>query len=201
VSKTRALIASGIVVVVALATAGVAAGVFRHAGTVSAAPAIGAKAGKRMTVARFDSVQGAGDRVVVVERTPDGYLCLWDSPDTAAEEGTGGCNPVDDPLGGRKLFASITYDGGPSIATVHDARLSGLAAVDVDQVVVAMSDGSTRRVNLARPSTRAVAGADYRSFAYRVHEHDLRRGVTPVAVVALGASGVEIDRQATGVGG
>jgi hypothetical protein len=201
VSKTRVLIASGLATAVALAAAGVAAGVFRQPGTVSAAPAIGAKASKRMTVATFDAAQGADDRMVVIERTPDGYLCLWDSPDAAAEHGLGGCNPASDPLGGRKLFASLTYDGGPSVASVHDARLSGLASSDVDQVHVAMSDGSTRRVHLAKPSTRTVAGADYRSFAYRIHERDLRRGVTPVAVVAADAAGAELDRQSTGIGG
>jgi hypothetical protein len=201
VTKTRALIASGLAVVAALGVTGVAAGVFRHAGTVSAAPAVGSKAGTRMTVAAFDKVQGTQDRVVVIERTPDGYLCLWDSPDAAAAQGLGGCNPADDPLGGRKLFASLTYDGGPGVASVHDARISGLAAEDVEQVLVAMNDGSTRRVHLAKPSTRAVAGADYNSFAYRVHENDLRRGVTPVAVLATDATGVELDRQPTGIGG
>jgi hypothetical protein len=201
VTKTRALLASGLAVVAALAVTGVAAGVFRHPGTESAAPAIGTKASKRMTVATFDPVQGAADRMVVIERTPDGYLCLWDSPDAAADNGLGGCNPADDPLGGRKLFASLTYDGGPSIASVHDARISGLAAEDVEQVLVTMNDGSTRRVHLAKPSTRAVAGGDYRSFAYRVHENDLRRGVTPVAVVAIDAGGAEVDRQTTGIGG
>ena len=200
-TKTRALLASGLAVVAALVVTGVAVGVFRHPGTVSAAPATGSQAGKRMTVATFDRVQGEADRQVVIERTPDGYLCLWDSPDATAVHGLGGCNAADDPLGGRKLFASITYDGGPGIASVHDARISGLAAEDVEQVVVAMSDGSTRRMHVTKPSTRDVAGADYRSFAYRVHDNDLRRGVTPVAVVAMDAAGAEVDRQTTGIGG
>jgi hypothetical protein len=200
VSKTRALIVSALACAAALAAAGVASGVFRHDGTVSAAPAVGSKAGKRMTVARFDPAAGAADRVVVLERTPDGYLCLWDAPDATGEHGLGGCNPADDPLGGHRLFASLTYDGGPNAATVRDARLSGLASVDVAQVVVAMSDGTRRSVHMAAPATRAVAGADYRSFAYRIREADLRRSVTPVAVVALDGAGAELDRQPTGIG-
>jgi hypothetical protein len=200
VVKTRALIVAALACGAALAAAGVASGVFRNDGTVSAAPAVGSKSGRRMTVARFDPASGAADRVVVLERTPDGYLCVWDAPDPTGAHGVGGCNPADDPLGGRKLFTSLTYDGGPGAATVHDARLSGLAAAGVQQVVVAMSDGTTRGVHLAATDTRPVAGADYRSFAYRIRETDLRRGVTPVAVVALDSAGAEIDRQATGVG-
>jgi hypothetical protein len=200
VSTTRVLIASGLTALAALAVAGVAAGVFRQPGTISAAPSIHSKAGKRLTVAHFETEPGAADRAVVLERTPDGYLCVWDSPDADATHGVGGCNTADDPLAGRKLFASLTYDGGPSVAGVHDARISGLASADVDQVVVMMNDGSARGMRLARPSTRAVAGADYQAFAYRVHDRDLRRGVTPVAVVALDADGAELDRQATGIG-
>jgi hypothetical protein len=198
--KTRLLLAGALAGVAALAAAGLAAGVLRHDGTVSAAPAAGSADGKRMTVARFDPAPGSPDRVVVLERTPDGYLCLWDAPDATGARGVGGCNPAGDPLGGHRLLTSLTYDGGPGVATVHDARLSGLAAADVDHVAVAMSDGSARQVHLARPSTGALAGADLRPFAYRIRESDLRRGVTPVAVVAFDGAGAELDRQATGVG-
>jgi hypothetical protein len=197
-TNKRLLIVLGVACAVVLAAAGVAAGFLRSA--PSKAPDIGSKSGSRVTVARFAAGEGGPDRQVVVERTPDGYVCLWDSPDASALHGVGGCNDAADPLGGRKLFVSLTYDGGPDLGTVRDPRLSGLTAADVDHVVIEMSDGSSRIVRLSRASTRAVAGGDYAAFAYRVRESDLRRGVTPVAVLAVDAAEKEIDRQTTGIG-
>jgi hypothetical protein len=183
-----------------LVVAGVAGAFFRGGTPPSRPPDSGSPSGRRVTVAHFASAEGRPDRQVVVERTPDGYVCLWDSPDENTQHALGGCNDAGDPLGGHKLFASMTYDGGPDLATVRDPRLSGLTAADVDHVVLAMSDGSTRLVRLSRTSTRAVAGADYGSFAYRIHEADVRKGVTPVAVLAVDAAGHELDRQTTGIG-
>jgi hypothetical protein len=45
-----------------------------------------------------------------------------------------------------------------------------------------------------------VAGKDYRVFAYRIRQADLRRGVTPVEIVVRAADGEVIDRQTTGIG-
>lgn len=186
--------------VLGLALGGIANGVFRNADSPSAFPDVHSPASRLATVARFPSEPGSPERQVVLQRTPDGYLCLWDSPDATARLGVGGCNPASDPLAGHELFVSLAYDGGPAVDTVRDARLSGLLAAHVDRVQVLMSDGSTRRVALSSAPTRSVADTDYRSFAYRIRQSDLRRGVTPVAVLALDATGAEIDRQTTGVG-
>jgi hypothetical protein len=187
-------------VVGGLAAAGVATAVFRAAGTPSAAPDLSSSTGDRMVVARFAHVAGSGDHVVVLQRTRDGYVCVWDAPDDSADKGGGGCNPAADPLGGRKLFVNLTYDGGPDASTVHDARLSGLVSSEVSAVDVVMTDGSTRRVAITHTNTRALAGADYGAFAYRVRQPEVRAGVTPVAVLARDSSGAVIDRQTTGIG-
>jgi len=194
------LLVGGGAVVIGLVSGGVASGVFGGAGSPSSIADIHSPASVRATVARFAPEAGEPDRLVVLQRTPDGYLCLWDSPDATADHGVGGCNPASDPLGGRKLFVSLAYDGGPSVQTVSDARLSGLLARDVARVVVEMSDGSTRRVLVAAAPATKVTSEAYRVFAYRVRRSDLNRGVGPVAVVAQAADGTELDRQTTGIG-
>jgi hypothetical protein len=196
----RHFIVAVVAVGLGLALGGIANGVFRAAGTPSATPDVRSHASDLLPVAQFPSETGRPDRQVVLQRTPDGYLCVWDSPDGTAEHGVGGCNSAADPLGGRKLFVSLAYDGGPAIATVHDARLSGIAAPDVTVAKLVMSDGSTRTIALSRASTRALAGEDYRSFAYRVRQSDILKGITPVAVLVLDADGSVIDRQVTGIG-
>jgi hypothetical protein len=200
VRKSRIFIVTGLAVALGLAFGGMASGVFRTAGTPSATPDIRSRAGELVPVATFPSETGSPDRQVVLQPTADGYLCIWDSPDGTAEHGVGGCNPASNPLGGRKLFVSLTYDGGPALSTVRDARLSGIAAPEVASARLVMTDGTTRTILLARPSTRAVAGTDYRSFAYRVRQADLVRGVSPAALLAYDGTGSVIDRQATGIG-
>ncbi len=198
--KNRYVIVAAVAVGLGLALGSGASGVFRAAGTPSATPDIRSQQSTVLPVAQFPSETGRPDRQVVLQRTPDGYLCVWDSPDGTAEHGIGGCNSADDPLGGGKLFVSLAYDGGPALATVHDARLSGIAAPDVAVAKLVMSDGSTRAIAVSRPSTRAFAGKDYRSFAYRVRQSDILKSITPVAVLALDAAGRVIDRQMTGIG-
>jgi hypothetical protein len=196
----RTIVVAGAVCVAGLAVAGIASGLHRAAGTPSAAPDIRGNAGSLAQVAQFASEDGRAARQVVLQRTPDGYLCVWDSPDGTADHGVGGCNPADDPLAGHKVFVSLAYDGGPAVTAVHDARLSGLAAADVASARLVMTDGSTRPILLSPRSTRAVAGKDYRPFAYRMRQSDLESGVGPVAVLVLDARGKVIDRQATGIG-
>jgi hypothetical protein len=188
------------VVALGLAAGGVASGVFRAAGTPSAMPDVRAPGGRAQAVGRFQADGGAAERHVVLQRTADGFLCVWDSPDASAEHGVGGCNSAADPLAGRKLFASLAYEGGPAPATVRDARLSGIVAADVASAELVWSDGSTHAIPLVTASTRAVAGKDYRVFAYRIRQADLRRGATPVEIVVRAADGEVIDRQTTGIG-
>jgi len=138
--------------------------------------------------------------MIVIQRTPDGFVCFWDSPDPLGAKGVGGCNPAASPLGGRKLFVNLAYEGGPDADTVHDARLSGLTTPAVATAELLMSDGSTRALALRPTSARAIAGADYRVFAYRLREIDLTNGITPVEVVVRGPDGEVLDRQTTGIG-
>ena len=194
------LLVVGGAVVAGLVSGGVASGVFRGAGAPSSVADIHSPASVRATVARFAPEAGAADRQVVLQRTPDGYVCLWDTPDGTADHGVGGCNPAADPLAGRKLFISLAYDGGPAVTTVGDARLSGFVAQDVARIAVEMSDGSTRAVPLVDTRATRVTGQAYRVFAYRIRTSDLAKGVGPVAVIALAADGTELDRQTTGIG-
>jgi hypothetical protein len=138
---------------------------------------------------------GSPGRGVFVQRTRTGHLCVWEAVSATSRERGGGCNPADDPLGGRALSVTFSYDGGPAVSDVRSATLFGLVAPEVAHASVAMSDGTRRDIRLRDID---VAGDDFRVFGFRVKRADLRRGVTPTAVVVLDAAGSELDRQATG---
>ena len=144
------------------------------------------------------SADGLPARGVFAQVTSTGHLCLSDAPLSAPLMGGGGCNPADDPLGDRAFSASLAYDGGPAIQDVKDARLIGLTSSQVESLRVLMSDGSSRQVKL---KSAKVAGNELNAFGYRFKRADLKKGIGPTAVVAFDADGVEIDRQATGIGG
>lgn len=150
------------------------------------------------SVAEIPAAGGLPARGVFVQLTSTGQFCIWDAPSATSRERGGGCNPADDPLAGRHLSVSLAYDGGPSVSKVRDARLIGVTSGDIAQVQVLMSDGARRTVALKGAS---VAGVAYRAFGYRIRQSDLRRGLGPVAVVALNGAGEEVDRQVTGFAG
>ena len=138
---------------------------------------------------------GKEARGVFAQLTSNGHFCVWDAPSPSSQQKLGGCNPADDPLGGHPLSASFAYDGGPSPDGVTDARLIGLVAAEVARVEVRMSDGGSRELTLRKVP---AAVGDFRVFAHRFGRGELKRGVTPTAIVALDAKGSELDRQATG---
>ena len=141
---------------------------------------------------------GSSARGVYVQELDTGHLCVWDAPSAASRERQGGCNSIDEPLGGSAVSANLAYDGGPAIEGVRDARLTGLASSGVASVVVLMSDGSERTVHLTKAKLKA---GDFLAFGYRFKKADLRKGVGPIAVLARDADGGEIARQPTGIGG
>ena len=150
-----------------------------------------------MRIADIPAADGSPARGVFAQVTSTGYFCLSDAPLDAPLRGGGGCNPVDDPLGGSSLSASLAYDGGPAIETVKDARIIGLAVPEVTTVRVLMRDGSSQAVKLEA----AKVGADeFVAFGYRVRKSDLKKGIGPVAVVAYDRDGAEIERRTTGLG-
>jgi hypothetical protein len=93
------------------------------------------------------------------------------------------------------MMVSFAYEGGPAVQDVKDARLIGLTSLDAVTVQVLMSDGTRRNVTLRGAS---VGAGEFRAFGYRFNMGQIRRAVTPTAVVALNGAGREIDRQATG---
>lgn len=149
-------------------------------------------------VADIAAADGSPARGVYVQRTRTGHLCVWEAPSPTSRERGGGCNTADDPLNGRPLSFTLSYDGGPALADVMGATLFGLAAAEVAGASVLMSDGTERQIRLQKAR---VAGEDYRAFGFRFKKADLRAGIGPTAVVALDAGGAQIDRQATGIGG
>ena len=148
-------------------------------------------------VADIAGSEGFGARGVFTQELDTGHLCVWDAPSASSRERQGGCDSLDEPLGGSALSANLAYDGGPAIEGVRDARLSGLAASNVAAVVVLMSDGSERGLQLKK--ARSSVG-DLVAFGYRFKKADLRRGVGPIAVIARDSDGAEIGRQPTGIG-
>jgi len=190
-----AIVASISAVATAILASSVVAGQFRtpdpelfHAGLAT---------GEIARVADIAAGDGLPSRGVFVQATDTGQLCLWDAPSASSRQRQGGCNSVDDPLGGSALSASLAYEGGPAVEDVKDARLIGLASRDVATIQVLMSDGTRREVHLRK----AMLGSDeYRAFGYRFKKSDLRGGVGPTAVIARSATGDEIARQVTGIG-
>lgn len=152
-------------------------------------------------VADIESAEGLPARGVFLQSTSTGHLCLWDAPVATPRARQGGCNQSDDPLGGRKMFISLSYEGGPVVEKVSDARLIGLVARDVASVQVLMTDGAVRNVPMKRAVAVSSAAGSFRAFGYRFRTSDLGRGLGPTAVLALDASGRELDRQTTGFGG
>lgn len=152
-------------------------------------------------VADIEPAQGLPARGVFVQATSTGHLCLWDAPSATTLARQGGCNPSDDPLGGRRVFISLSYEGGPAADQVTDARLIGLVAREVASVQVLMTNGAVRNIPMRRTLAVSSAAGAFRAFGYRFTAVDLRRRLGPIAVLALDASGRELDRQTTGFGG
>jgi hypothetical protein len=194
--STRTLIVLAVTVVASAAlVGGVVAGGFDWSGSSDGLEAALAES-PPTRIADIPAADGLSARGVFAQITPTGQFCLFDAPLEAPTTGGGGCNPADDALGGEPLRASLAYDGGPAIESVRDARLIGLATGSVASVRIVMSDGSSRGVRLKR----STVGRDLQVFGFRLRKSDLKKGIGPIAVVALDASGNEIGRQTTGIG-
>ncbi|HLB03540.1 MAG TPA: hypothetical protein VJK66_00850 [Gaiellaceae bacterium] len=151
-----------------------------------------------LRVADIGAGNGKPARGVFAQITSSGHFCLWDAVSASSPQRQGGCDPVEDPLGGRLLSASLAYEGGPAAVDVSDARLVGLVAASVAGVQVLMSDGTRREVLLKKAS---LGGEGFQAFGFRFGRADLRRGVGPTAVIAVDETGEEVDRQPTGFAG
>lgn len=149
-------------------------------------------------VADIASAEGSPGKGVYVQLTRTGHLCVWEAPSATSRERGGGCNTADDPLNGRSLSFTLSYDGGPAVVDVKGATLFGLTSVEVARASVLMSDGSAQEIRLRDVD---IAGEGYRAFGFRVKKADLRKGIGPTAVIAVDETGTEIDRQQTGIGG
>jgi hypothetical protein len=191
--RLGAALASILVILAAVLASGVVAGQFR-ADPQSFRDALAT--GEITRVADVASGDGLPGRGVFAQLTDAGQFCLFDAPSESSPLRQGGCNPADDPLGGRALSVSLAYEGGPGVEAVRDARLIGLASLSVAQVQVLMSDGTRREVHMKHA---AVGSKEFLAFGYRFTKSDLRRGVGPTAVIASNARGVEIERTTTGI--
>lgn len=148
-------------------------------------------------LAEISGMDGKSSRGVFGQLTSTGHFCLSDAPLDAPLMGGGGCNSASDPLGGSAISASLAYDGGPTIESVKDARLIGLASAGTATVRVLMSDRTFRSVELKKAK---VGSDEFQAFGYRFKNADLKRRIGPTAIVAYDAGGAEIGRQPTGIG-
>ncbi len=153
--------------------------------------------GRSMRIADIAAADGRPAHGVFAETTEGGLVCLFDAASATALQRGGGCNDADDPLGGAAVSASLSYEGGPAIEGVKDARIIGLASARAQSVRIEMTDGSSRSVLLR--ATR-LGGDAFRAFGFRIAGRDLARGIGPAAVVAYDAAGNELGRQPTGIG-
>jgi hypothetical protein len=151
-----------------------------------------------MQVAEVEAADGVSGRGVYVQLTKTGHLCVWEAPSATSRERGGGCNTVDDPLNGSAVSATLSYEGGPTVSDVRSASVFGLTGPTVARLSALMSDASSRSIKLKRAK---VGSDEFQAFGYRFRKSDLRKGIGPVAIVAYDASGVEVGRQPTGIGG
>lgn len=193
--KARSIAVLGSILGVALMVAAVVAAQSGPRAPVDLEAAIASE--PLVKVLDVPAAEGFGARAMFIQPTSAGFLCVWDAPSASSKARQGGCNPSDDPLGGRALSASLAYEGGPAIDGVKDARLVGLALPDTADVRVVMSDGTARAIKLKKLK---VGVDEFQAFAYRFKRSDLKHGIGPTAIVALDANGVEIGRQPTGIG-
>ncbi len=149
-------------------------------------------------VAEVASTDGVPEKGVFVQLTRTGHLCVWEAASASSRQRGGGCNTADDPLNGRPMSFTLSYDGGPALGDVKAASLFGLASTEVSRATVLMSDGSTREIRFRDVD---IASDGYRAFGFRFKRADLRKGLGPTAVVSIDEAGTQIDRQTTGIGG
>ncbi|HEX4745740.1 MAG TPA: hypothetical protein VFU99_02560 [Gaiellaceae bacterium] len=72
-----------------------------------------------------------------------------------------------------------------------------MATTQAASVRVLLSDGSWRAVKTKKAR---VGSHEFQAFGYRMRKSDLKRGLSPTAIVAFDVDGAEIDRQTTGIG-
>jgi len=191
--RRRWLVALVVVVVVGAVASAVVASSFDDGSSLTAA----IDEAPLTRVADIAADDGGPALGVYAQLTDTGHLCVWEAPFAASRQRGGGCNTVDDPLNGRPVSFTLSYDGGPATVDVRNATLFGLALDEVASVRVLMSDGSWQAVKLRK----AKVGADeFKAFGLRLKTAVLKKGTEPTAVVAFDASGVELGRQATGIG-
>ena len=191
--RRRWLVALVVVVVVGAVASAVVASSFDDGSSLTAA----IDEAPLTRVADIAADDGGPALGVYAQLTDTGHLCVWEAPFATSRQRGGGCNTVDDPLNGRPVSFTLSYDGGPATVDVRNATLFGLALDEVASVRVLMSDGSWQAVKLRR----AKVGADeFKAFGVRLKTAVLKKGTEPTAVVAFDASGVELGRQATGIG-
>jgi len=194
-SKARSIAVLGAILGVALVVAAVVAAQSGPRAPVDLEAAIASE--PLVKVLDLPGAEDVGARAMFVQPTSAGFLCVWDAPSAGSKARQGGCNPSDDPLGGRALSASLAYEGGLAIDGVKDARLVGLALPETADLRAIMNDGTARAITLKKLK---VGSDEFQAFAYRFKRSDLKNGVGPTAIVALDVNGVEIGRQPTGIG-
>ena len=191
--KRRWLVALVVVVVVGAVASAVVASSFDDGSSLTAA----IDEAPLTRVADIAADDGGPALGVYAQLTDTGHLCVWEAPFATSRQRGGGCNTVDDPLNGRPVSFTLSYDGGPATVDVRNATLFGLALDEVASVRVLMSDGSWQAVKLRKTK---VGADEFKAFGLRLKTAVLKKGIEPTAVVAFDASGVELGRQATGIG-
>ena len=141
---------------------------------------------------------GLAKYAVFVHRTVDGMVCLGDAPVATPERGGAGCNPENEPLAGRDMVAAFSFEGGPTVGNVSEARVSGLVTEKVAKVAILMSDGSKQYLRLMPLPRNDVFDAKTRVFAHAFNRSDVHAGIAPSFVLAFDPAGREIERQDIG---
>jgi hypothetical protein len=155
--------------------------------------------GAVVQIGTFPATGSGEKRVMLLQQTNNGLVCLWDAPSADSPERLGGCNPITDALGNStSLWASTQFDGGPRPEDVTDLRLMGIANADVAAVHLQMSNGASLAIPFAGREV-IINGGRFKTFSYRLPDKDLATDDAPTAVIATDSSGDAIGTQKTGL--
>lgn len=185
--KKSTIIRIALVVATCAAVLGVTTGaVFGSmAGSSSSSSRVPALTGQATRVATYAMSK---DYAVFVQRDGNGNVCFLSGPSSNTADRRGGCNPASVPLVSNKMLTLYTFDGGPTVQSVTNARVAGLVSPSVTKVVLVMSDGSTQTAALVDGHTGAALGSNYNTFASDLSDADYAAGISLAGVVGYNSA-------------
>ena len=147
-------------------------------------------------IAAGDGLPGAG---CTCRRREQGISACGRRRSATSRERGGGCNTADDPLNGRPVSFTLSYDGGPAVSDVRSAThlrpryLDGHAGFRGDERRKRAGDSASRRPRSTARTIAPSATASRRPTSARASDRPLSSPSTPAERRSTS--------QTTGIGG